>query len=225
MATATEKLMFKSAPVAEIPPKYCVGTIAELKELKVTEKKTFLMLPFKLAPIGTGQGTQSQWMWRPEWLNVNFDPSKEFDLKTPEGRSANFVYNSNIKGEDAAKGQAEKPSILAGLAGTQARYEELAGLLLSNPLDPAADGYPDSVEKIVKDFVFPGGAPAVDPETNEPYVIGYRLTQRKDKAEEAGGKAILRSGYNFDSFFFPTDETIEKLRKRAEDKGDIEVCF
>jgi hypothetical protein len=224
MATATEKLMFKSAPVVAVPPKYCVGRVSEISEVKETEKKTYLMIQFKIQPIGPGQATQSQFMFRPEWLSTSFDPAAEFDTKTQEGRSANFVYNNNIRGEEAAKGQDERPSILAGLAGSQARFEELAGLLLSNPIDPTADGYVESVEQIIQDFCFPGGAPAIDPETDEPYVIGYRLTQRKDKAED-GGKPILRSGLNFDSFWYPTDAAVEKLRKRAEDKGDIEVAF
>lgn len=215
--------MFADAPVKELQPVYCVGVIDEVKELKLTSSGAYVMLPFTIRPLASGIKTRGQFIFHPLWLRPGFDPSEEFDTETKEGKSALFMYQKNIKPEKARKGDRQAIGILAGLAGSQERFNQIASKLLAVKTAPDADGYSDEIEKILTDFLFPNKTSAVDAE-GQPIALGYRMVQNREKNEETG-KYEIRPGYQLGEFFYADNEVLDKLREDAEAKKSFRVTF
>lgn len=221
MSQTQTALMFEDAPVAVLKPMYCVGRLSEVKELVATTTGTYLRLPFTVAPLYTGQTGRGGLLLRQEWLVPGFKPGDVYDLETKEGTSAASVYGRNLKGSKGRKGAPDTISVLAGLCATPERFNTLANALLSIDVPQTDKGYIDVVEKTIVDFIFPNGASAIDPETGEGYVLGYKLKQNSEKNEETGAYE-LRNGYQLDSFFFATDAEVERLQRTAE-TGTIKI--
>lgn len=226
-ATPEQESMFADAPVPKLKPFYSVGVISELSELTLTKPKEgktqWLMLPFKLRPLASGQSARGQLLFRPEWFVKGFDPSTEFggEDPSPAESAALRVYQSNIKAPRARAGSEQPIATLAGLAGTPERFNQLAIAILNNPVKVTEAGYINALNKIFHDFLFPGGAPAKTAQGDD-VVVGYKLVQNKEKNEETG-KYEDRAGYQLGEFFYPTDEKCEKLKEAAEESGKFKV--
>lgn len=215
-------LMFADAPVEKLQPLYCIGTLLEIEGVKLSKKGTYIMLPYKLQPLATGIAARGQILFTAPWLTPGFTPADEFDTTTQEGRSALRVYQNNIRQVRAGTGRHQDISALAGLAGTEARYHELAGKLLSITIPVTAPGYSDALDAAFQSVLFPDGAAAKDSE-GESIQIGYKMTQNREK-DEATGNYVDRPGYQLNGFWYPEDAAIEKLRTDSED-GKFKVGF
>lgn len=227
-----QQSMFADAPVVKQKPIYCVGVISELSELKLTAPKNdangnpktqYLMLPFKIKPLASGQASRGQVLLRPEWIVPGFNPTEEFDTDSDAGKSALRVYQSNIKAPKARQGSTQAISQLAGLCGTEERWNTLAGKLLGLGIESTAPGYINALNKIFQDFLFPNGAAAKTVDGDD-IAVGYKLVQQREKNEETG-KYEDRSGYQLGEFFYPTDAVVDKLREDAAEKGTFKVGF
>jgi len=218
-------MSFKAAKAKKMPTLACIGTVDGIEEMKTTESYddtgvTYLSLPIQIKPEAAGRATKAYLKFRPEWLVPGFDP--ESLLQYEGGQAMYKTYRKNIY----AQGEI---STLAGLAGSDERFEELATLIQSLPV--VASGAdpnlviidPNEVVRVVTSFLM-----------NEKSMIGYVLKQGVKRVElnemdESGRPKIEwepTQYYNVDSWFYPTMEELarkrdwaEKMAARAEKEG------
>ncbi len=227
MATETltenqqQRALFAALPTEVLPEQYCVGTVTAIQPFKLTASGFYIRAGFQVRPIGSGSSAFGGFMAYPDWLHRDFDPSK-FNQKDPQSKSASFVYGSNI----APDPKTGKISILEGLAGSPERSIELQTQIVgvTDRLKVSDAGYLDALNTVFSNFILPDGKPATDSDGDE-IQIGYVLKQKREKDPETGKNTVLMPGYQFDSFFYPTEAIVKGLRERVEKKGDIIVTF
>jgi hypothetical protein len=213
MSTATQTLQgFSEAKVQKLPSLACIGYVDEVGEGKVSSTGNYVVQPIKLRAHTPGRNANTNILYRPEWLDPNFEPNDLDELgeegsdERKQGKSMLSVYRRNI----AERG---KISALKGLAGSEENFAQLANILVTLPRDlSTTDGstaFVMAVSQNLRDFLTV---------RNEGVDIGYILRQRQDKAgEDENGKTIyeLANGYEVQEYFFPSPEKLKSLRQRA----------
>lgn len=214
IATEQEFQGFAEAKVQKQPTLACVGTVDEVGDGKVSESGLYVVQPFKLRAKTPGRNVSTNILYRPEWLNPNFDPNSLEAADTEEDNSGSrmlSVYRRHIN----VKGGV---SSLAGLSGSAAGFKRLAHSLLN--LTDEQKEQPAVVSAMLRDFFTV---------KNEGVDVGYILRQRRDQVgENEEGKKIyeLANGYEVNEYFFPTAEKLKALRQRAErSKGTFKFAF
>jgi len=210
---------FRKASAQELPLRRGIGYVSSVGEPKLTnggvtddgeEKPQYVMCKVEITGINGSRNTSINLMWRPEWLDRNFNPDRAFDgLPESVQRSLEFVYRKNI-------GSRGDISNFAGLTGSEDAGNELAEAILSveNPADSEA------VVEAIRTFLL-----------DEQRTIGYTLKQRRTKTDEIDpetGKPVYvaEKQYDLDSFFYPTEKEIARLVKSAEkSNGRVVIDF
>lgn len=196
MSTATQTLGFQEASVEKLPRLACVGTVTEVGEGKLSEAGVYIVQPITIRGTGAGRGVRLNLLYRPEWLDVTFNPNK-LEEEYEGGKSLLSVYRRNI----ATKGGI---SALKGLAGSEEAFNTLAAALLT-----AEDKSIQGVQQVLRDFFL---------STNEDVEIGYILKQRQQKVtnpETGETEYELTNGYEVGEWFFNTEENRKRLVARA----------
>ncbi len=181
---------FLAAPVEVLPKLACIGYVESIKDGAHTKKGVYEIVGFKLAPTESGKVAFGNFLYRPEWLVGGFDPSTLAEFEN--AKSLTTVYRMNICGT-------KELSVLAGIAGSQDAFYQLAGQLQSIE----GEVTPEAVTAVLRDFV----------RENSPE-IGYILKQKSVKNEETG-KYDLEDGYELGGFFYPTEDEKKRLAKAA----------
>lgn len=213
MSTATQETFqgFAEASVQKIPTLACVGYVDEVGEGKLSESQNYVVQPITIRPYGPGRTVVHRILYRPEWLESNFNPDSLSEYGD-DGAKMLSVYrrNINVKGGISA---------LKGLAGSEEAFKALAAKLLS-----LTDKSIPSVSSAIRDFF------TANKESENPIQVGYVLRQRKDKAgEDENGKQQyeLANGYEVAEFFFDTADARKKLKQRAtrSKDGSFKIAF
>lgn len=192
-----EKRGFKKPQAGIMPTLFCVGRIGKVENAKVSKSENYITVPMELMGQGAGRNQKFWFTFRPEWFSFDFDPS------TLDGKAGYplLVYSSNIANEKGL-------SVLEGLAGSNENFCDLCESLAALPFDENDEaGYLKAVTNVFKDF-----------QNNVNPLIGYVLVQQteKDGVDENGKtKYVRKNGYDV-SFFYPTEEKIDQLTKKAE---------
>lgn len=216
-----EVLAFKEAAAEPLPLKICVGYVVDVGEPKVTatkfredgyQKTNYINQPIMIAGLGSSPNTKLNWLYRPEWLSVDFDPEKLGDMidDEKEAKAVHFVYSRNIRGRQST-------SVLQGLCGNKENFQTLSGRLLSLKEPENMDAVRDVLSTFFLEDV--SGNP-----------IGYKLRQKFSKTGEVddNGKAvyIADNRYEISEFFEYSEELMEKFRAGAEkSQGRVRVCW
>jgi hypothetical protein len=196
MSTQTQPVFgFKTPDVEALPRLACVGGIEKV-EGKTTAKGVYDMQVITLSPYESAPRnvTRVNFLYRPEWLDSNFDPNtlkEEF-----EGDKMLAVYRMHIASKTAT-------TTLQGIAGTEEGFGQLSYALIT-----AEDKSIEGVQAVISNYL----------NETQP-TVGYYLQQRRRKTDEVdeNGKAIyeLEGGYEVGSFFLPTEDNMKRLDKQA----------
>lgn len=200
-------MALKSIQAAPMPTLICVGTVGGVNKEKsgVTESGMYCKVCINLKATGAGRDQTVYFLFRPEWLNPDFDPNTIID---DYGSSVDFVYRNNIA--DVARGG--NVSLLEGLAGSAQRANELKSRLAS-----LGEVTVDNVVETLTNFF------NERPDT----LVGYNLRQAEDKIKDENGHVIDRvktKNYNVDRFFYVTEDSLKRARIRAE-KSDGKTVY
>lgn len=213
MSTATqENLGFQEAKIAKVPSLACIGTVGEVGEGKISSTGSYVVQPISLRANGPGRGTRLNLLYQFDWLVRGFDPASLDEYEN--GASMLSVYRRNIAVKDGI-------SNLKGLAGSDAAYQTLGSLLLTEQVratyksteEEKANAI-EAIQNILREFLMV---------TNEETLVGYVLKQRKEKTVDSEtGKTTyeLASGYEVGEWFFTTPESIKKVKLRADRSKD-----
>lgn len=191
---------FMAPEVEELPRLACLGYIAKVKDGVVSTKGLYSMVPFEISPMESGKKAFGNFLFRPEWLEPGYNPDQMKQYDEPLCKSMTTVYRMNI----AVKGSVP---LLAGIAGSEDDYYELAARLQSIE----GQKTPDVVAETIREFVN-----EVNP------TVGYILKQKSKKNDE--GKYELENGYEIGNWFWPTEEARAGLAKSAAN-GKLVLTF
>lgn len=196
-----EKRGFKKPQAGILPTLFCLGTVAKVGNAKLSKSENYITMDIELMARGAGKNHKVWFTFRPEWFNFDFDPTT---LDGKEGYP-NLVYGSNVAGENAL-------SVLQGLCGSEDAYFDICELLASIEFDENdEEGYLKKVTESLKKFF-----------ADKNNLLGYILTQKSEPAgkDEDGKTKYVRTGFYNISFFYPTEEKLEQLTKKAAQSAD-----
>jgi len=183
-----------------MPSLACIGEVSEVPEGKLSSTEMYIVQPVKIRAAGPGRSLKINVLYRPEWLDRDFDPNS---LNDAEGGSKVLaVYRRNIAGKGTI-------STLKGLSGSDVAFGQLAENLLSLTAQSIT-----SVENALREFFTV---------TNEGTQFIYVLKQGKQKVgEDENGKTIyeLTSNYEVSEFHFLNQENVKKMKARANRSQD-----
>lgn len=206
-------MAFKDTSARKMPTLACLGRVQEVEEAAASKSGNYIMVPIKIEGYGASRSTRTQFMYRADWLDPNFNP--ESLLQFEGGNGLYFVYGKNIN----QKGQI---STLKGVVGAKEEpFEALSSQLQALPGVGTEDGpKPEDVAATLRTFL-------VDEGNGE---FGYILRQQRTKAgEDAEGKPVytFEPYYEIAEFGSGDEKWREKQYKRAErtPNGSFRVCF
>ena len=180
-------MSIKSTFVNDVAPKpslYCVGTVAEVENAHLSDSENYMVVPIKISARDAGKDITIQFLYQPPWFTKDFNSIlglrtfKQENINDNGNLSgAGWVYSTyinNIGDDDKAV------SVLRGICGSQAKFEELSDRLLNLEVPEGTDGpTPEDVTETLREFL----------ENNQgkdgaPMLIGYTLDQESKKTDE-----------------------------------------
>jgi len=199
---------FKAASAQKLPKIACIGEIASVADTKASQSGAYNVTTIKIEPRGGGFGTTFSLLTRPEWLTPGFEP----DVELAGDNSRLFVYRSNIAGPSGgAIGR------IQGITGSPEAASALAASLFS-----AATTVKDDEGN--EHTVCPDAALDAALKVYVGTTVGYVLQQKMEdtgEVDENGKKIKVRTNnYELGDLFFPTEKSLEKYRKLANDRPD-----
>jgi hypothetical protein len=220
--TQTQKTKgFRSASASRLPKLACTGYVAAVYDGRESKSGNYNTVTVEINGFGGSKNTKVYPCTRPEWFAVDEDGNPIFrpdSLKKVEGgKSIQFVYASNIKGEDGV-------STLEGLAGSEERFDLLTERLLTDARTSDPDKSAEAIASILEDVLVAG-------QGEEPFEIGYILKQQAEKSVDKNGKPeldpetgkpvyIYKNRYEIDEFFEATEKNKKRFRKQAEKSAE-----
>lgn len=200
--------------VEKLPNLICLGYVNEFPEPKETESEVYYNIRFSLKGQRGSRDIATNFLFRPDWFVAGFSPTSLKDLVLGDderfGEKMYRVYRNNILG--SAKSRAV--TVLGGLAG--ATPEGLATLDAAIGEAYEAKGAeltPEEIHSVIKHHIF---------NVVQQPTVGYVLKQKQDKEDD--GTYTLAEGYEFGSFFNPTEDAIDAYIKKAKD-GKCKLAF
>jgi hypothetical protein len=178
-------MALKAAEVLAMPDLACIGVIAKVDKVRLSEKGVYHVLPIEVKGQYGAKDATFFYIFKPEWFDPSFDPRTLADEPKVYG-----VYKRYVA--DAAR-----DSVLSAVAnsGDERGFDKLAA-----EFDTLAAVDEHSVEQVLREHL-------AGKET------GYILSQRKDKDDN--GNSVLMEQYNINRFFNPTEEAMADLIKQA----------
>lgn len=206
---------FREAEAKPMPTLACIGRVSKIgepKDTKVNEHGfNYVLIPIEIEGYGASRNTKVNFMFRPEWIDENFNPKTLGELEGGKGLLA--VYSSNIA-------QRGRVSVLKGVAGGDSdAFDAIATALMGADLT-ANPG--EAVAAVLEDYL-------IGQELGK--VVGYTLRQQSEKTDETdeNGRAIYvkTQYYEVGEFFAPTERNRERQYKRAKtaEEGKFKVLF
>lgn len=165
-STATFSAFAPAQEDAKLLPRLnCLGYIGSVGEAKISQSGVFVVQPITIEGVQGGKKGFVNFLYRPEFLRPGFNPTS---LKAEEnGMSLWYVYKMHIAGTNSL-------STLAGIAGTEENFNQLAAKIQSAIEGIEDVDVPPVVQGILQEF-----ATEVNPE------IGFFSSQ---KMEATGNK-------------------------------------
>lgn len=178
-------MALKAAEVLQMPDLACLGVIAKVDKVRLSEKGVYHVLPIEVKGQYGAKDATFFYIFQPEWFDPGFDPRSIAGEPKVYG-----VYKRYVA--DAAR-----DSVLAAIAnaGDEHGFDKLAAEF---DVLPAVDEH--SVEQVLREHL-----------TGKE--VGYIMSQRVDK-DENGNKTLMEQ-YNINRFFNPTTEAIEDMQRQA----------
>ena len=189
-------MMSKDTFVNDFPAKpslYCVGVVTEVGNGHLSDSQHYMVIPIKISAKDAGKDTTVNFLYQPNWFTKNFNTilnlrSFKEEFMTEKGNlgGAAWVYSTyinNISDNEKAV------SMLRGLCGSFAKFEELSNALLNLPVPEGSDGPSvDDVTETLRDFLENN----MD-QNGEHMLIGYVLEQESKRTNEVNpetGKTV-----------------------------------
>lgn len=198
-----------------IPTLACIGYVSEVGQPKETEDKgdgkpNYYMVPVTIAPFESGRKKVVNFMFRPEWFAVGFDPNK--DLKDAWGDKASgpvFICR-RLFGTNSALGQ------IQGLAGGTTEAGDALYDLIQKALAETGDG---DVGGAVRDVLRDNLVSTED----DGRVIGYIVSQQSKRVKDEGSgewETIYTDQTEVSGYWQVTEEGKAQMVKRAKKTKD-----
>lgn len=233
-----EVIGFSAAKVRKLPGLGCVGYIAEVGELKDTEKGVYQYVKITIKGHNGSRGSTKNFFFRPDWFTPGFDAESLNDITEPDpedgkplgpkmyGMYRQYIFSesdqSAIENASETKPRIDgTPAVLRGLCGSDENFKAfckkrqiLYNKIVAERGKTDSDGQPTSftgqeVRDLLAEFLL---------RDIEGTVIGYELKQQREKAgEDADGKPTYRltDRYEVDVFKFYDQVTVKGWERRA----------
>ncbi len=168
----------------ELPRLNCIGRVTSVGEGKVSANGTYVVQPLTIE--GTEAAPSKSFvnlLYRPEWLVEGFDP------RSLEGDgTSGIVYKMHIGGaRDKNSGKITQVSTIAGIAGSEDNFNQLAGKIFS-----ATKGQDFSTAEKLADFItVVSGVISEFVNETAPEVGFYSSQKKKETGEvDASGRKV-----------------------------------
>jgi len=171
----------------ELPKLNCLGYVGSVGEAKISQSGVYIVQPITIEPTQGGKKGFVNFLYRPEWLRPGFNPAS---LKAEEnGNSLFTVYKMHVAGTNNL-------STLAGIAGSDANFNLLAGQLQAAIEGVDDANVPATVTAILQEFI----------SENTPE-IGYYSSQKMEATGEMNGtrkvKRAVAGQREITGYFYP----------------------
>ena len=217
--TQTAAPDFVAAAVRKMPTIACTGYIDEISEVKDTEKGVYAIFNVNLVGTRGSRGARLNFLFRPEWFDVGFNPATMEAYETEEDPKAGSKMLSVYRRYIAP---ASGLSVLKGLSGSdenfgvflQRRAAAASEIAASRPDEPTFNE--QDVHSLLTNFWTEDCAGTE---------VGYILKQGREKSDmvDENGRVIYlpTERYEVDGWFFPHNERdLKSLVNRAKRSRD-----
>ncbi len=220
---------FREASAQRLPTLICTGYVAAVTDGRLSKSGKYNTVTVEINGLAGSRNTKVFPCTRPEWFATNEEGQPTFNPasldKVEGGDSIKFVYANNLA-------QSGETSTLEGLCGSAERFEALQDALLSNPEVQDPETSAEAVASVLDEIL-------VARQGEEPFEIGYKLTQQREKTvdKDEDGKTIYiyTKNYEVSEWFEATEKNKKRYRKIAEDSAEkareagkpitFKVCF
>lgn len=206
------------------PSLFCVGVVTEVENGHLSDSENYMVIPITITAKDAGKDTKIQFLYQPNWFTKEFNSilglrafkSENINEKGNLSGSA-WVYSNNINN---ISDDEHAVSVLRGICGSQAKFEELSDRLLNLEVPAGADG--PTVEDVTNTFrEFLETSVGKD---GQPMLVGYTLEQESKRTGEINpetGKNVYVKTKKYviarkNSFFDVTKKNLAYFTRNAE---------